>query len=124
MGLPGTTVNVQSMVYGNMGDCQGFAIPSIPEPATLSLLALGGAMVLQPAMAQDGEALFKSKPCAACHQMEAKVVGPSLKQVAEKYEDNEENIAMLADHIKNGHVGTWGQIPMPANPVTEEEAKE
>ena len=28
----------------------------------IPLLALGGAMVLQPAVAQDGEALFKSKP--------------------------------------------------------------
>lgn len=88
----------------------------------LPLITAGALLSTHAALAEDGEALFKSKPCAACHQMETKVVGPSLKEVAEKYEDNEENIAMLADHIKNGHVGTWGQIPMPANPVTEEEA--
>ena len=58
----------------------------------LPLLAIGGALALQPALAQDGEALFKSKPCAA-------------------------------GHIKNGSQGVWGPIPMPPNPVTEEEAK-
>ncbi|NLU13917.1 MAG: cytochrome C biogenesis protein CcsA, partial [Gammaproteobacteria bacterium] len=29
----------------------------------------------------------------------------------------------LALHIKNGSSGVWGPIPMPPNPVTEEEAK-
>ena len=30
---------------------------------------------------------------------------------------------LLAGHIKNGSQGVWGPIPMPPNPVTEEEAK-
>ena len=89
----------------------------------LPLITAGALLSTHAAMAQDGEALFKSKPCAACHQMDTKVVGPGLKQVAQKYETNEETITMLADHIKNGTVGNWGQIPMPANPVTDEEAR-
>ena len=31
--------------------------------------------------------------------------------------------AMLATKIKTGGKGTWGQIPMPPNNVTEDEAK-
>lgn len=89
----------------------------------IPLLALGGAMMVQSAMAQDGEALFKSKPCAACHSIDTKVVGPAFKDVAAKYAGQEGAADLLAGHIKNGHVGTWGQIPMPPNPVTEEEAK-
>jgi len=89
----------------------------------IPLLALGGAMVLQPAMAQDGEALFKTKPCAACHSIDTKIVGPSFKDVAAKYAGQEGAADLLAGHIKNGTVGAWGQIPMPPNPVTEEEAK-
>lgn len=87
------------------------------------LLALGGALVLQPAMAQDGEALFKSKPCAACHSIDAKLVGPAFKEVAAKYAGQDGAADLLAGHIKNGSQGVWGPIPMPPNAVTEEEAK-
>lgn len=87
------------------------------------LFALGGALMLQPAMAQDGEALFKSKPCAACHNVDMKMVGPALKDVAAKYAGQEGAVELLAGHIKNGSQGVWGPMPMPPNPVTEEEAK-
>ncbi len=89
----------------------------------IPLLALGGAVVLQPAVAQDGEALFKSKPCAACHAIDSKLVGPAFKEVAAKYAGQEGAADTLAGHIKNGSQGVWGPIPMPPNPVTEEEAK-
>lgn len=88
----------------------------------LSMLALGGALSLQPAMAQDGEALFKSKPCGACHQIDSKFVGPALKDVSAKYAGTDGAVALLAGRIKNGTQGTWGPMPMPANPVTDEEA--
>ncbi|GAB6388988.1 c-type cytochrome [Stutzerimonas marianensis] len=89
----------------------------------IPLLALGGAVVLQPAVAQDGETLFKSKPCAACHAIDSKLVGPAFKEVAAKYAGQEGAADTLAGHIKNGSQGVWGPIPMPPNPVTEEEAK-
>ena len=87
------------------------------------LFALSGALMLQPAIAQDGEALFKSKPCAACHSIDAKLVGTAYKEVAAKYAGQEGAADMLAGHIKNGSQGVWGPIPMPPNAVTEEEAK-
>ena len=87
------------------------------------LFALSGALMLQPAIAQDGEALFKSKPRAACHSIDAKLVGPAFKEVAAKYAGQEGAADMLAGHIKNGSQGVWGPIPMPPNAVTEEEAK-
>lgn len=89
----------------------------------IPLLALGGALSLQPALAQDAEALFKSKPCAACHSIDAKMVGPALKDVAAKYAGQEGAAELLAGRIKNGTQGAWGPMPMPPNPVTEEEAK-
>lgn len=89
----------------------------------IPLLAFGGALMLQPAMAQDGEALFKSKPCAACHNVDMKMVGPALKEIAAKYDGQEGAVDLLAGHIKNGSQGVWGPMPMPPNPVTDEEAK-
>lgn len=68
------------------------------------------------------EALFKSKPCVACHTLDTKMVGPALKEVAAKYADQADAVEYLAGHIKNGSSGIWGPIPMPPNQVTDEEA--
>nr|WP_298108156.1 c-type cytochrome [uncultured Pseudomonas sp.] len=90
------------------------------------LLALGAVLSMQSALAADpaaAEALFKSKPCAACHNVDVKMVGPALKEVAAKYAGTEGAVELLAGHIKNGTQGNWGPMPMPANPVTDEEAK-
>ena len=89
----------------------------------IPLFALTAALSLQPALAQDGPTLFKSKPCAACHSIDAKVVGPALKEVAAKNAGVAGAQETLAKHIKEGTQGNWGPMPMPANPVTEEEAK-
>lgn len=89
----------------------------------ISLFALTAALSLQPAVAQDALELFKSKPCAACHSIDTKVVGPALKDVAAKNAGVAGAADLLASHIKNGTQGNWGPMPMPANPVTEEEAK-
>ncbi|SDU92499.1 c-type cytochrome [Pseudomonas mucidolens] len=88
----------------------------------LALVALGATLSLPTAMAQDGEALFKSKPCAACHTVDSKMVGPALKDVAAKNAGVKDAAKTLATHIKDGTQGNWGPIPMPANQVTDEEA--
>lgn len=89
----------------------------------LSLFAMAAALSVQPTMAQDALELFKSKPCAACHSIDTKVIGPALKDVAAKNAGVAGAVDTLASHIKNGTQGNWGTMPMPANPVTEEEAK-
>ena len=88
----------------------------------IPMFALGAAFAMQPALASDGETLFKTKPCAACHTIDSKMVGPSLKEVAAKNAGVDGAVETLALHIKNGSAGVWGPIPMPPNAVTEEEA--
>jgi cytochrome c len=44
--------------------------------------------------------------------------------VAAKYAGDKTAAAKLADKVMKGGTGTWGQIPMPANPqVSADEAK-
>lgn len=77
----------------------------------ISLLVLGAALSVQPAAAQDAQALFKSKPCGACHALDSKLVGPSLKDVAAKNAGVSGAVDTLAGHIKNGTQGNWGRYP-------------
>lgn len=87
----------------------------------LTALTLAGLFAL-PLAAQADEALAKSKACLACHQINKKVVGPAFTDVAAKYKGDAQARAMLIDKVQNGGKGNWGQIPMPKQNVTEEEA--
>ncbi len=71
---------------------------------------------------EAGLALIEGSDCRTCHQNDTKVIGPSYKEVAEKY--SEEDIDVLVSHIIDGSVGIWGEIPMtPHLDLSEEDAR-
>lgn len=75
--------------------------------------------------AQANMDLAKSKNCLACHAAERKLVGPSFKDIAERYKDDKSAEAKLVTKTMRGGSGVWGPVPMPANPqVSEAEAKQ
>jgi cytochrome c len=68
--------------------------------------------------------LAKSSGCLNCHNVDTKLVGPALKEVAAKYAGKDDASAYLADKIIKGSNGVWGPIPMPPNAnVSPENAK-
>jgi len=68
--------------------------------------------------------LARAKLCTGCHAVDRKLVGPAFKDVAARYAGQPGAAAKLADKIVNGGSGTWGAVPMPANPkVSADEAK-
>ena len=67
------------------------------------------------AMAQSGDDLLKKHGCNACHALDARLVGPSFKAVAEKYRGDAGAATRLAAKVKSGGAGVWGQMPMPPN---------
>ena len=72
--------------------------------------------------AGKARALFEGHECAGCHQVETKVVGPALKQVAEKYRGDKAAASRLLEKVKKGGSGVWGEIPMPPHPgITDDE---
>jgi cytochrome c len=85
----------------------------------LVLALLGAAIAATPALAN--EELAQKSGCLACHQVDKKVVGPSYKEVAAKYKGDAKAPAMLAEKVKKGGVGTWGQVPMPPNAAVKDE---
>ena len=84
-----------------------------------ALFALAGLAALSaPAMAD--QALAQAKNCMACHAVDKKLVGPSYKEVAGKYNGQKDAIDKLAVKIMKGGSGVWGPVPMPANAQVNE----
>ena len=89
---------------------------------TALVSACGMLTIAAPAIAS--EQLAKDRNCLACHATDKKLVGPAYKDIAAKYKADKNAQATLAKKVREGGVGAWGQIPMPANPqVNEQEAQ-
>jgi cytochrome c len=90
---------------------------------TLIVTLSAAAALLAVAPAHASPDLAKAKNCTACHAVDKKLIGPSYKDVAAKYATDKDASAKLAKKVREGGVGVWGQIPMPANPqVNADEA--
>lgn len=63
-----------------------------------------------------GETLAKSSDCVSCHAMNQKIVGPSYTAIANKFAGQADAGKILTGAIRNGHVGTWGDVAMPPHP--------
>ena len=77
-------------------------------------IAAAGLLLGTPVLA-DGQALATKYACMACHQVDKKVVGPALKEVAAKYKGDKTAEAKMIDKVKKGGSGVWGTVPMPPN---------
>ena len=74
---------------------------------------------------QKGLELIAKSDCLTCHKVSEKVTGPAYKDVAAKYENTEENVALLAGKVIKGGSGVWGPIPMTPHPaLSEADAKQ
>jgi len=63
----------------------------------------------------SAQTMMQKDGCAACHSIDKKIVGPAYQDVAAKYKGDKGAVTKLADKVKKGGVGVWGQIPMPPN---------
>jgi len=88
----------------------------LPEPTAV------GADDPAAAGKHEGLALIEGADCLTCHKVDARVVGPSYQEVAEKYTDAD--LDYLAKKIIEGGSGVWGEIPMtPHAGMSEKNAK-
>jgi len=63
-----------------------------------------------------GQSLMATSDCKACHQLNAKSVGPAFMDVANKYKNDAKAIPVLAKKIITGGAGVWGEHGMNAHP--------
>jgi len=83
-----------------------------PAPAPPAVAAAPAAA----AAGGDSEALLQKYGCLACHATDKKIVGPPYREVAAKYAGDKDAPSKLAQKVKAGGAGNWGQVPMPPNP--------
>lgn len=75
-------------------------------------------------MIKQGQALVDQSDCKTCHHATNKIIGPAHAEVAKKYEFTKANVTYLAEKIKNGGSGIWGEIPMtPHVDLSQEDAE-
>ena len=87
-----------------------------------------GAPAASPAAAAKPQApaavaLLGKNGCTACHGMDTRLVGPGFAEIAKKYAGQADAQAYLGGKIRAGGTGVWGAIPMPAQPLSEADAK-
>jgi len=74
---------------------------------------------------EKGLALIASNDCLTCHKIDEKLTGPAYRDVANKYENTDANIKMLAGKILKGGSGVWGDVAMTPHPgLAEEDAEQ
>ena len=72
-----------------------------------------------------GMAIEAKSDCATCHKINERVVGPSFKEIAEKYAGvDDAMIDSLAGKVISGGAGNWGPTPMTPHPnLSKEDAR-
>ncbi len=71
---------------------------------------------------QKGLEIEAKSDCATCHKIDEKLVGPSFKEIANKYAGADEAMVdSLAGKVLTGGAGVWGQIPMTPHPNMSKE---
>lgn len=98
------------------------------RPPAASLAEAGRMLAMAaPVAAGAGTAaavsLTQKHTCVACHGVENRIVGPAFRDIAKKYGERSDAVAYLSGRIQSGGSGLWGSIPMPAQTLSEVDAR-
>lgn len=63
-----------------------------------------------------------SRQCFACHQVDQASVGPRYVEVSLRYRDRADAVDYLKGRVLKGSTGSWGEVPMPPQAVSEADA--
>ena len=110
------TVSVSDLEDGNSEDASldlskvKVTLNYIPEGEDMILASIGHQQNVVP----KGLELINGSDCKACHAADAKVAGPSYKEIAAKYDKSDKKEIMR--RIIVGSQGIWGENMMAAHP--------
>lgn len=111
------TAALLSLVLTSCSDKKGTEETTQPTADSSTMLeepkATDSSAVAAATPEAEGLKLIEGADCLSCHKIDAKLVGPSYQDVANKYTDAD--IDHLATKIIEGGKGVWGDIPMTAH---------
>jgi cytochrome c len=81
----------------------------------ISLLAVCAAATAQDQPTSPEQLMSHGFDCFSCHAINKEVVGPAWITIADHYHHDRAKVPYLAAKIRNGSVGDFGKIPMPAH---------
>jgi cytochrome c len=61
-------------------------------------------------------AIIANSDCRACHSEQTRMVGPSFREISDRYRGQADAAERLAQKIIAGGSGVWGELPMPPHP--------
>jgi cytochrome c551/c552 len=64
----------------------------------------------------------KANACLACHGVSEARIGPALADIGERYAQDRNAATSLANKVREGSSGAWGNIPMPAQKLVSDAA--
>jgi cytochrome c len=94
------------------GGTAGAASAGTPPASAIVASAPGQADATGPAASLRA----REAGCLACHGVSARIVGPGLREVAERYRGDAGAQERLVGTVIRGGQGVWGPIPMPPHP--------
>ncbi|MET0357237.1 MAG: ThuA domain-containing protein, partial [Cellvibrio sp.] len=65
-------------------------------------------------VATVAKGIMEANGCKACHNLDIKIVGPALKDIAGRYKNDKNALNYLTNKIKKGGNGVWGEVNMPS----------
>ena len=105
----------------------GAAAPMVPPVVAAAPAVMAQAKSAAAPKADTGSvdakaalALAQKNNCTGCHAVDKKILGPSFQEIAKKHAGKTD---YLAGKIKSGGGGVWGPIPMPAQSLSDADAK-
>ncbi|KQP22976.1 c-type cytochrome [Pseudorhodoferax sp. Leaf267] len=94
--------------------------------ATRGVQTTAQAQGATPVPATEGAALMpmlQRNACLACHAMDARLVGPSFREITARHAGQADAAAYLAGKTQAGSQGAWGNVPKPAQTLPEADAR-
>ena len=89
-----------------------------PAAALPEMRVESAATASTPATARPA-AIAAQQGCLACHGLDRKIVGPGFREIAARYRQESAAagaLGLLAEKIRTGGSGKWGNVPMPPQP--------
>lgn len=92
------------------------SIDYLAEGFDKNMIAMGHRSADASAAFATGKKLIQGSDCMACHSVDKKSIGPTYRDVANKYKGDNSALEKLTKKVISGGSGVWGETAMAGHP--------